>query len=148
MSPKLIQLWTTKCVSTGYLHQCELTSGKNSRLQNNTRCWSHASFVCRAAYQQGEMHEGQPFPGKTQKLVKTPRLLISRSCTLDLECWGSWCWVFVRCQLTSGVTKWPDTQNQEARDEGLKPLPRVRQVWWQATWPSYFMPSHFNSHLK
>ena len=28
----------------------------------------------------------------------------------------------------AGVTKWPDTQNEEARGEGPKPLPMVRWV--------------------
>ncbi len=42
-----------------------------------------------------------------------------------------------------GVTKWPDTQNQEAQDEGPKPLPKVSQVERQAPWPSSLVP-HFN----
>ena len=47
----------------------------------------------------------------------------------------------------SGVMKWEDTQNQEARGEGPKPVPKVRQVWWLVSQLSYSVP-HFNSHLK
>ncbi len=48
----------------------------------------------------------------------------------------------------SAAMKWPDTKYQEARGEGPKPLPKVRQVWWQAHEPSCLVPPHFNYHLN
>ncbi len=46
------------------------------------------------------------------------------------------------------LMKWTDTQSQEARGEGAKPLRKVRQVLWQAPWPLCLVAPHFNAHLK
>ncbi len=53
-----------------------------------------------------------------------------------------------RSREDSGVMKWPDTHSQEARGEGPKPLPKVRQVWWQAPWPWYLLISILTSNSQ